>query len=134
MVPMAADTDRLAEIQARAAKATDGDWHIDDQQPGVVLGPSGSPLAVFGGGRQDRADADFTAHARQDMGYVLAHAADLAGRLNSAEAQLETVDQRYGAVHEARALWQSGDIDADEAMRRIHDALAAAVPGREVTA
>ena len=57
--------------------------------------------------------------------------AELAGRLNSAEAQLQLVDQRYGAVHEARDLWRSGDIDADDAMQRIHDALGTpAIPGR----
>ena len=56
---------------------------------------------------------------------------ELAIQLSVAEAQLQTVDQRYGAVHEARALWRSGDIDADEAMRRIHDALGTpAIPGR----
>ena len=60
-----------------------------------------------------------------------AEAADLAGRLNSAEAQLRTVDQRYGAVHEARDLWRTGAIDADDAMQRIHAALGTpAIPGK----
>jgi len=62
---------------------------------------------------------------------IQTHAADLAARLTSAEAQLQLVDQRYGAVHEALTLWRSGDIDADEAMRRIHDALGTpAIPGK----
>ena len=60
-----------------------------------------------------------------------AEIAQLRIQLGIREEQVAGIDQRYGAVHEALTLWRSGDIDANEAMRRIHDALGTpAIPGR----
>lgn len=50
-------------------------------------------------------------------------AAELAGRLNSAEAQLCAVDQRYSPVHEAVAAWRTGELTADQAMQQIAKAV-----------
>lgn len=50
-------------------------------------------------------------------------AAELAGRLNSAEAQLAAVDQRYSPVHEAVDAWRTGELDAERAMQQIAKAV-----------
>lgn len=54
--------ERLAEIGALLRAVTPGQWLANDRI-GVVTDAAGEPLAVFGGGEQDRADAAFTAAA-----------------------------------------------------------------------
>lgn len=73
---------------------------------------------------QRRADIKGLVLARDhDVPYLLGHTADLAERLNSAEAQLASVDQRYSPVHEAIDAWRAGELDAEQAMRRIAKAV-----------
>ncbi|MFD9222043.1 hypothetical protein ACFWDI_18975 [Streptomyces sp. NPDC060064] len=85
------DADRLAEIQDRAAKATDG-WQTSDTDPGVVNTADGQPIAVFGGSRQDHHDAAFTAHARADMDYLLREVLALRSELAATTGQLQRLD------------------------------------------
>jgi len=66
--------EREAEIAARAEAATPGPWEAN-ARIGIVTNKVGDPLAVFGGGAQDRADAEFTAAARTDVPALLAELA-----------------------------------------------------------
>ncbi|MEC4016014.1 hypothetical protein [Streptomyces sp. H27-D2] len=67
-----ADTDRIADIQARTDAATKGPWLSGQmlQTPNTVASLDG-PIAVFGGSQQDRDDTEFTAHARDDIPWLL---------------------------------------------------------------
>ncbi|MFE6127485.1 hypothetical protein ACFQ6Q_04295 [Streptomyces sp. NPDC056437] len=116
--------DRLADIQARTNAATDGDWFVNSNQPGIVFNPDGRPLAVFGGSNQDCNDAEFIAHARTDMPWLVGEVREARAQDACHEQQLQYVDQRYGAVHEAVDQWRTGDLDAHQAMTRITELLA----------
>jgi hypothetical protein len=72
--PVRLSPEREAEIAARAEAATPGPWEAN-ARIGIVTNKVGDPLAVFGGGAQDRADAKFTAHAREDVPALLAELA-----------------------------------------------------------
>ncbi|MFF1499703.1 hypothetical protein ACFVZR_07465 [Streptomyces sp. NPDC058316] len=92
-------TTRLAEIQARAAAATPGPWAATPGDPGIVQALTDERLAVFGGSAQDYRDADFTAHARDDVPYLLAQLhqrdaeiAELQTKLAIRERQLDDMD------------------------------------------
>ena len=70
------DGDPLAEIEARAGRATQGPWECDGFADGNVVS-----LALFEGTNQGRviansinthADADFLLNARTDVPYLLA--------------------------------------------------------------
>ena len=93
-------TDRLAEIQDRAAKATEG-WRTSDIDPGVVVAADGQPIAVFGGSRQDHHNATFTAHARTDMDYLLREVLALQSELAAATDQLQRLDGELVRLREA---------------------------------
>ncbi|MER5461611.1 hypothetical protein ABT010_13175 [Streptomyces sp. NPDC002668] len=86
-----APIDHLAEIQARAAKATEG-LRTSDTDPGVVVTADGQPVGVFGGSQQDHHDATFTAHARADMDYLLREVLALRSELAATTDQLERLD------------------------------------------
>ncbi|GAP46940.1 hypothetical protein [Streptomyces azureus] len=60
--PQPLNDTRLAEYAALLEAATDGPW-LANERIGVVTNQAGEPLAVFGGGKQDHADAAFTAAA-----------------------------------------------------------------------
>jgi len=128
-------TDRLAEIQDRADKATDGPWFVEAHQPTLtrrVVSDDHTLDASLGYlGNSNQADAAFIAAARDDVPWLVTELRAARTQLAIREEQVAEIDQRYGAVHEARALWRTGDIDADEAMQRIHDALGTpAIPRR----
>ncbi|MCX5158137.1 hypothetical protein OOK39_02325 [Streptomyces sp. NBC_00264] len=97
-------TTRLAEIQARAAAATSGPWAAQPGDPGIVQALTEERLAVFGGSVQDYRDADFTAHARDDVSYLL-------GRVAELEAELEKHVGKKSTVV---------DENADDNRRRIY--------------
>ncbi|MFF1650188.1 hypothetical protein [Streptomyces sp. NPDC058240] len=89
-------TTRLAEIEARAAAATPGPWAAQPGDPGIVQAATEERLAVFGGSVQDYRDADFTAHAREDIPHLLAQLhqrdaeiAELQTKLATRERQLD---------------------------------------------
>lgn len=118
---MAADTDRLAEIQAHASYlderlAKPNPWPSDNESFWVAEGwKNGTRNAL----------------QKLDLQWLVTELRAARAELAIREEQVAGIDQRYGAVHEALALWRAGDIDADEAMQRIHDALGTpAIPGR----
>jgi hypothetical protein len=69
--PQPLDDTRLAEITALLEAATPQPW-LANERIGVVTNQAGEPLAVFGGGDQDHADAAFTAAAPAIVAELLA--------------------------------------------------------------
>ncbi len=69
--PQPLDDTRLAEITALLEAATPQPW-LANERIGVVTNQAGEPLAVFGGGDQDHADAAFTAAAPTIIAELLA--------------------------------------------------------------
>ncbi|MFE8961806.1 hypothetical protein [Streptomyces iakyrus] len=69
--PQPLDDTRLAEITTLLAAATPQPW-LANERIGVVTNQAGEPLAVFGGGDQDHADAAFTAAAPTIVAELLA--------------------------------------------------------------
>jgi len=86
---------REQEIRARDAAATPGPWSANEPT-GFVVDPTGQPLAIFGGGLQDRADAAFIAHAREDVPTLLAEIERL--RSLVANARLQARNEVAGEV------------------------------------
>ena len=138
---MAADTDRLAEIETRIPALYKGPWSVSwadgdgENTPDrwVVSYPTDNPLAGLVAEVADYGAelADFIAHARTDMPWLVTELRTARAELAIREEQVAGIDQRYGAVHEALTLWRTGDIDTDDAMQRIHDALGTpAIPGK----
>ena len=66
--------DRLDEIQARADKATDGPWVVEDQQgTDLIVAPSGHAVAYNADDRDiGRPNSEFMAHARADVPALVA--------------------------------------------------------------
>jgi len=96
---MPEQTDRLAEIQLRAAKATPGPWCTDSWEiyqgteytPGISqwIGETcrGNTTTT-----QDRADAAFVAAARTDVPWLIAELTEARAKLATAERQLAEAD------------------------------------------
>lgn len=97
------ETDRIAEIEARVAKATGG-WRTSDTDPGVVNAADGQPIAVFGGSRQDHHDATFTAHAREDVPWLLALARRLQGEVDSLASEKAVLERDCAAIEAGLGL------------------------------
>lgn len=96
------------EIAARVEAATPGPWKANTRI-GVVTNAAGDPLAVFGG-QQDRADAEFTAHARNDIPALLAEVNHLRNQqalddseYEKATAELATAQARIAELENALA-------------------------------
>jgi nicotinamide mononucleotide adenylyltransferase len=100
--------DQLATIQARADAATDGPWQANTRI-GVVTNQADDPLAVFGGSAQDRADAEFTAHAREDVPALLAEIQRLKTQRKYLITQLAQRDAETGRGDKALAEFLNGD-------------------------
>ena len=64
-------TDYLDEIQARADAATDGPWTVYVNEHGPWVGKDGG-AEIGDDPEQDRADAEFSAHARTDVPRLVA--------------------------------------------------------------
>lgn len=102
--------EREAEIAARHGAATPGSWSAS-AQIGVVTNEAGDPLAVFGGGEQDRADAAFVAAAREDVPKLLAELAAVRAERDQARADAERL--RAAHFHEAARLLEDTGHDDD---------------------
>jgi len=95
---MPEQTDRLAEIQTRAAKATEGPWEqCDGYGPnfyGYLRGEYLQGVGDFNFGQGDQADADreFTIHARDDIEWLIGEVQTLRTQLATAERQLAEAD------------------------------------------
>ncbi|MFJ4965945.1 hypothetical protein ACIP6P_26470 [Streptomyces sp. NPDC088729] len=87
------DAGRLAGIETRERAATVGPWSTEGpDQPGMLKADDGRRiLGVFGGHPQDEADAQFTAHARQDVPFLLARGAAHTWRTGHLEQALAAV-------------------------------------------
>ena len=91
--------DRLAEVRARAEKATKGPWKYPHRDcPGVVMSPRGCLWNPDRGEINDPADAEFIGHAREDVPRLVAFA----------EAVLELADE-----------WASARTDSNYASDHI---------------
>lgn len=100
---MAADTTRLAEIQTRAATATEGPWYVEAHQPTLtrrVVSDNHMLDANLGYlGNSNQAEAEFIAHARADVPWLIeqlrqrdAEIEELRTKLAVRERQLEDMD------------------------------------------
>jgi hypothetical protein len=108
--PVRLSPEREAEIAARAEAATSGPWEAN-ARIGIVTNKVGDPLAVFGGGAQDRADAEFTAHAREDVPALLAELAAVRAERDQAQACVASVVE-YG-VRVPGASWPEDGVLRD---------------------
>ncbi|MYS69433.1 hypothetical protein GTY88_03160 [Streptomyces sp. SID5926] len=91
-VPARLSSEREAEIFARHEAATPGPWSAN-AQIGVVTNEAGDPLAVFGGGEQDRADAAFVAAAREDVPELLAELAAVRAERDQAKERVAELER-----------------------------------------
>ena len=102
MVPMAAD--RLAEIQARAKKATEGPWELDAQTGpnfyGYLRGEylQGVGDLDFGEGDQADADREFTINARTDVDWLITEVLQLRAEKAIAERTCEEAATRMNQL------------------------------------
>jgi len=96
---MDADT-RLAAIRAREQAATPGPWTANPGgHPGILTREAtGDVLAVLGGCAQDEADAEFIAHSREDIGYLLDLLADRDREIAELRAAEPTLDDNQLAA------------------------------------
>ncbi|WP_435058449.1 hypothetical protein [Streptomyces sp. bgisy060] len=106
------DAGRLAEIDARHRAATRGPWGTaGPDRPGYLTADGGrNILSVFGGCPQDEADAQFTAHARQDVPFLLARDAAHTQRTVHLERALAAVTDfaQADGVTEPNTPWRYG--------------------------
>lgn len=97
-------SDRLDEIEARANAATPGAWerHPIAYRGGCVVsrvpGQPPQDVAITEGHAGSIADADFIAHARFDVPYLLA-------RLRAAEAYIDAVGKGDAGEVATYAVW-----------------------------
>ena len=81
--------ERIEEIEARAAKATPGPWKLETH----IVEPEGSSQVIRCGDRVDCwnnescANAEFIAHAREDVPWLCETVRQLIARLGAVEAQ-----------------------------------------------
>ncbi|MDJ0465060.1 hypothetical protein [Streptomyces sp. H27-C3] len=126
------DARRLAGIDAREQAATPGPWATEGaDQPGMLKADHGRRiLGVFGGHPQDEADAQFTAHARQDVPFLLARDGAHAQRTAHLERALAAVTDFAEAtgVTEANNPWRHG---YHAARQDLLDILRITAPGVE---
>ncbi|PZT71564.1 hypothetical protein [Streptomyces sp. AC1-42T] len=110
--PAPTDAGRLAGIAARERAATAGPWSTEGPgQPGILKNADGRRiLGVFGGRPQDEADAEFTAHARLDVPFLLDRDAAHTRRTAHLERALAAVtDFAHAAdVVDANGTWDYG--------------------------
>lgn len=94
---------RLDEIRARADAATSGPWtrrsRDADERDGAlgheIVGP---PMPQLRGQFERKADADFIAHAREDVPYLLEHIAYLEGEAAHWMDATGAADQRVAEL------------------------------------
>jgi hypothetical protein len=137
---------RETEIATRAAAATKGPWSANNPV-GVVTNEGGDPLAVFGGCAQDRAEAEFVAHAREDVPALLAELTAVRAERDQAQARVAELEEasrqgsdrwRARCDHIARQglRWKAeaeGRKEYGEKLRaRVAELEAAQVPAAEV--
>ena len=90
-------TERLDQIRQRAAQATPGPWRCTSYE--VMSEATGVHVICFGHdrddyGRVDEPDAEFIAHAREDIPYLLQELATLSDRIAALEGALQRQTER----------------------------------------
>lgn len=131
-------TDRLQQIRDRADKASrsahDGEarWTVGESwatggEP-MVLDTSGYPVAAVGQGNQATADAEFIAHARADVPWLLdaltASTEDAERRVEDVAAELRrALDSRDREIDRLRGEVLRGSVVRDALLRELrqHD-------------
>ncbi len=101
---------RIAEIEARCAAATLGPWdwsggHTEDPRVGfAVHGHVSWDQFGMPDGSYKMVDADFIAHARDDVPWLIA-------RVRALEAGLQTIDNLINAPQwDSARRWRVGEI------------------------
>ena len=124
--------ERLDQIEARANAATKGTWTRmgTDDECYIIVQESGDLLAPFNDYTENHdltdADADFIAHARSDVPWLIEQVRFLLGELAAAVADNEKKDAALRAVldrHEPETRWQS-DPDSEWSYDTPEDAAA----------
>lgn len=97
--------ERLAEIEARAEAATPGEWHVCTcSLKGACPHDKGVRMSFCTEGLPDKApypnDADFIAHARQDIPDLIAEVR----RLREEKEKLRRIADRYYGLCEEMGL------------------------------
>lgn len=85
------------DIETRARAATPGPWQAN--HPAGFITAHGQTIAVFGGSAQDQADADFIAHAPEDVDALLATVRHLTARVT--ELERPTVEAKRNEIRES---------------------------------
>lgn len=96
--------DRINEIRERASKATDGPW--ESGYYGSVCLKSGYKLCNVEG----QANADFIAHSRSDIEFLLSEIDRLTSLLAEQQADIDATD---AADRELHAAWESQNKEID---------------------
>lgn len=108
---------RLAEIRERAEKATQGPWTADewnDIHAGKVAVAEAYPNE--GGGVYQEVDADFIAHSREDVPYLLS-------LIDFLTAERDNAVWRADRLDEAGRVQQSRAEAAEAEVKRLREAL-----------
>ena len=100
--------DRLTEIRQRTEAATPGPWNLitmgrvgdGDAEWGWIMGANKNWRWDDGDGPQSRANADFIAHSREDMEWLLTLADALKAQLASTLTRAEAAEARADAAAE----------------------------------
>ncbi|MFE3657220.1 hypothetical protein [Streptomyces sp. NPDC059165] len=87
--------DRLAEIAAREAAATEGPWTVCDNYSDV-LGPDGDQLASYWNPTAEDSNGEFIAHARADVPWLLAEVRRLQGEVAELAAENAVLERGLG--------------------------------------
>lgn len=114
---MTEDSARHQQIQDRVEKATKGPWRLSmsgysvksatDEMPIVAAVPGGAGTRFFtlghaSDGEQWLENADFIAHAREDVPYLLAKVGELEAELSAVRQALKTYEEKELARGETR--------------------------------
>ena len=119
--------DRLTEIRQRTEAATPGPWNLitmgrvgdGDAEWGWIMGANKNWRWDDGDGPQSRANADFIAHSREDMEWLLTLADALKAQLASTLTRAEAAEaERDAAVEELR---QNGFCGSCSGCNAPHD-------------
>lgn len=107
------DQTQLAAITARVEKATDGPWFC--QETGRVIDGEGYLIADEDSGIVECSDAEFIAHARQDIPYLLAALTRLQAERDAAHLRMVNA---VNVAEEQQERIATLDAARDEAQRQ----------------
>lgn len=107
---MSASDERIQQIAQRAAEATEGPWAVDPEaelHDAPVLTPSGNALCISPDdgvrGGHDLYDAQFIAHAREDVPWLIGQLRDARAAYSTVCDYAETTDALTAQLRDARA-------------------------------